>query len=106
MLQEYYFGLALLAGATTVAWLFRRERITVTSFIAFVSWIVLAVYGGSVQKESGCCGATSEAAVPIEIRGLLFALGLLSIFALVLHQLGVYPPATDQAFMRGSDNNA
>jgi hypothetical protein len=98
MLQAYYFGLALLAGALTAAWLFRRERITVTAFLAAVSWVILAVYGGEVERASGCCGSTSAAAVGIEIRALLFGLGLLSVLVLILHQVGVYPPVTDQAY--------
>ena len=104
MLQIYYIGLGLIAGAATAAWLFRGERINVTSFVAFASWTILAVQGGSVEHATGCC-STTAASVPIEIRGVLLALGLLSLFALILHQLGVYPPVTDQAFMQGSDQN-
>jgi hypothetical protein len=105
MLQEYFFALALLAGACTAGWLFRPdERATVTTAVAFLSWTVLAVFGGTVEKSSGCCGSTTAAGVPTEIRGILLILALLSFLAFTLHRFGAYPPTNDQPYIGGVRN--
>lgn len=99
MLQEYWFGLALFAGACTAAWLFRPHTgTTVTSFLAFVGWTLAAVFGGEVDRLLDD-GSTAEAAVPDEIRLFIVLLALLSFLAFVLYRVGVYPPQNEQPFM-------
>lgn len=97
MYQTYYLALGLFAGVLTLAWLFIEARVTVTSFLAMVSWALLAVLGGSVEKLLDD-GTTAAAPVPDTVRWLLFGLALLSFIALALYQLGVYPPDTGEPY--------
>lgn len=103
MLQSYYFLVAVLAGVATLAWLFVEQRVTVTAFIAFVCWTILAVYGGGVEKLLDD-GTRAEAAVPTEVRFVLFGLAIFSFLALSLYQLGVYPPDTSEPYHEAETN--
>jgi hypothetical protein len=67
--------------------------------VAFVSWALCAIFGGGVEKHVDGTTSTVAAPVPDEIRFLLMALSLLSVVALVLHQLGVYPPTTADPYI-------
>lgn len=97
MLQTYYLAVLGIAGVATLAWLFVELRVNVTAFIAFIAWTMLAVYGGGVEKLLDD-GTRVEAAVPAEVRWLLFGLAILSFLALALYQLGVYPPDTGEPY--------
>lgn len=103
MLLVYYLTVAALAGVATLAWLFVEQRVTVTSFVAWVCWTILAVYGGGVEKLLDD-GTRAEAAVPTEVRFVLFGLALFSFLALALYQLGVYPPDTSEPYHEAETN--
>lgn len=103
MLQTYFLVVAAIAGASTLSWLFIEDRISVTAFVAFAGWTLLAVFGGSVEVllEDG---TRVDAAVPSEVRWLLFGLALVSFLALTLYQLGVYPPDSTDPYHDSQTN--
>ncbi|CAI49739.1 uncharacterized protein NP_7020A (plasmid) [Natronomonas pharaonis DSM 2160] len=105
MYQRYYFALAVGATLLTAAWLFRPdERTTITSFGAFVSWSLTALVGGEVERVTSD-GSVVAAPVPAEVRWLTFLFALLSLLALILYTVGVYPPNTDDEPLSDSQTN-
>jgi len=114
MLATHYYAVLLLAGALTGAWMFKaNQRTQVTTLLAFVSWGVAAVVGGSVEvfdasNETVVGNVSNGTAVAVEtsgqfvaapvpdpVRWLFGLLALLSALAAILHTIGVYPPVTD-----------
>jgi len=120
MLLPHYYAVALAGALLTGAWLFRpRERTVVTSLGAFLSWALVALLGGDVERyaDSGASVETVNnstyvvaqgdalvtAPVPDEIRLFAALWALLSGLTLILYTFGVYPPADDQPADAGSD---
>lgn len=91
MLEAHWLGLGVLAVLFTISFLFIEIRITVTSFMAFVTWSLMALAGGDVERIIDD-GTTVQAAATAEIRYLLLAFALLSMLAFILYQIGQYPP--------------
>jgi len=114
MLITHYYAVALFAAALTAAWLFQpRSRTQITTFGAMVAWTLVALLGdqttvfdpaieevvttnNSSEIAVQTAGRMVEAPVPDEVRLFAGLWGLLSALALILHIMGVYPPAMDQ----------
>jgi hypothetical protein len=94
MLKTYYLGVAIFAAACTYLWAFRDDRITLTGTLAATAWALLALTGSEVVTQTSCCQVTTP--VPAAIRYMLAALAILSLLAVILHHLGVYPPEDER----------
>jgi hypothetical protein len=111
MLLTHYYVFVSFAVLLTGAWLFIPERRTaVSTATAFLSWGLVALLGGSTEvyrragEEVVVNSSTSTALavegpsqlvaapVPDAIRFFFVLWSLLSLLALVLNVLGVYPP--------------
>jgi hypothetical protein len=77
------------AGYFTHSYLFRRERLTVTTWAASGFWVAATAFGGGLYTKSRCC-ITYLDSTPIQ-----YAVGFLAIVSLVAATLtvfGKYPP--------------
>lgn len=109
MLLIHYYALATGATLLTAGWLFRpRDRTTVTSLGAFISWGLVALLGADVEQRAlapetvetvnntsvAVGNGTTLVAAPVTTELRLFATlwALLSGLALILYIVGVYPP--------------
>jgi hypothetical protein len=88
----WYLGAAVVALACTAAYLFiPRRRVPVTGTVAFLLWGFCALQGYEVYKYDNT-GASVRVPFPDPLRWIMFALAILSLLAVVLWALGVYPP--------------
>lgn len=97
MFETHWLALGALSVLLTLAWLFIEIRVTTTSFMSFVSWSLMALTGGDVERITND-GTTVQAAATPELRYLLFAFGLLSLLAFILYQIGAYPPEDNSPY--------
>lgn len=92
MQQLYAFGAGVIALLFTVAYLyFPERRVPVSGTIAFLLWGMLALQGGDIRRLEQS-GTKYAAPIPDELRFVLAALAIISLLAVVLYTLGVYPP--------------
>ncbi len=102
MLLTIWLVFVTLAVACTAAWLFLpTSRTSVTTFVAMVAWGLTAVESDAITVVSS--GQTLTIATPAHARYLLGLLALLSALALVLYQIGVYPPTVVDEYGPESD---
>ena len=92
--QIYVLAAGFVALVFTLAWLYVHERVTVSGTVAFLLWGYLALQGGDATVVDDT-GAQQAVPVPDELRLILAALSVLSLLAVVLWTLGVYPPETE-----------
>lgn len=91
LLHSYALALAGFATLLTLSWLFIESRTTFTSGMSFLSWGLLAILGGDIEKIA-MDGTRVSAGAPEELRWFLTALSLLSALVFVLYRIGEYPP--------------
>jgi hypothetical protein len=88
-------GATLIAIAATGAFLYRpEERVPVSGSVAFLLWGFLGLQGGDVERITDS-GSTVAAPLPDELRFIAVALSVLSLLAVVLWTMGVYPPESE-----------
>jgi uncharacterized membrane protein YfcA len=106
MQQFYAAGAALVAIAATAAYLYRpTERVPVSGSVAFLLWGVVGLQGGDVERVTES-GSTVAAPIPDELRFVAVALSVLSLLAVVLWSMGVYPPEREGADEPGTERYA
>lgn len=104
--QPYYLGAALVAIASTAAYLYRpTERVPVSGTVAFLLWSFLALNGGDVTIIDNT-GSQQAAPVPDELRFVMVALSVLSLLAVALWAMGVYPPEREGEDEPGTEQYA
>ena len=106
MQQFYAAGAALVAIAATAAFLYRpTERVPISGSVAFLLWGVLGLQGGDIERVTDG-GSTIAAPIPDELRFVAVALSFLSLLAVVLWTMGVYPPEREGKDEPGTEQYA
>lgn len=92
MYQTYFLAAGAIALSATAAYLYRPgERVPVSATVAFLLWGVIGLQGGDVEKITDS-GSMVAAPLPDELRFVAVALSVLSLLAVALWTMGVYPP--------------
>lgn len=104
--QPYYLGTCVVAIAATAAYLYvPGERVTVSGTVATLLWAFLGLNGSDVTILDDT-GSQTAAPVPEELRWIMIALSVLSLLAVVLWSIGVYPPEREGEDVAGTDRYA
>lgn len=88
--QSLWLALGVFATIWTLVWMLVDDRITASSAVAAISWLVWSFVGGNVEAVTSSGGTVAVGAPPFEYLGfIMFALSALALF---LNLWGVYPP--------------